>query len=87
MKFFDLTLSQTTNFRLFQIKKFADNNFKFGDIGRRFEGVENPVEKRRNYSFMSDFFFSHSVLKDSYCRHIKKMGFIWEMFKEVHKLI
>ena len=40
------TLSQTTNFILFQIE-FADKNFKFDKNGRDFaERVENTVGKR-----------------------------------------
>ena len=43
-----LTLSQTTNFRLFQIKKkLADNNFKSDGNGAKFsKSVENTVGKR-----------------------------------------
>ena len=32
-KLASLTLSQTTNFRLFQLKQFADDNFKFVENG------------------------------------------------------
>ena len=40
-----LTLLQTTNFRLFQIK-FADDNFKFDENNRKFfRMVENTVGK------------------------------------------
>ena len=43
---FALTLSQTTNFRFFQNKKIADNNFKFDDNGRKFSNkVENTLGK------------------------------------------
>ena len=41
-----LTLSETTNFRLFETEKFADDNFKFDENGRRFsKWVENSVGK------------------------------------------
>ena len=41
-----LTLSQTTNFRLFQTEKFADDNFKFDENGSKFsKQVENTVGK------------------------------------------
>ena len=37
---------QTTNFRLFQTKEFADDNFKFDENGRKLsKGVENTVGK------------------------------------------
>ena len=42
----ELTLSQMTNFRLFQNDEFADDNFKFGGNVRKFsERVENTVGK------------------------------------------
>ena len=41
-----LTHYQTTNFRLFQLKEFADDNFKFGENGRKLSKlVENTVGK------------------------------------------
>ena len=41
-----LTLSQTTNFRLYQLKEFADDDFKFDGNGRTFsKQVENTVGK------------------------------------------
>ena len=41
-----LTLSQTTNFRLFQTEEFADDNFEFDENGRKFtKQVENTVRK------------------------------------------
>ena len=50
-----LTLSQTTNFRLFQTE-FADDNSKLDNNGRKFsKGVENTVGKgeiARNEQFL-----------------------------------
>ena len=41
-----LTPSQTTNFRLFQLYEFTDDNFKFDENGRKFsKQVENTVVK------------------------------------------
>ena len=41
-----LTLSQTTNFRLFQIEKFEEDNFRFGENSRKLsKRVENTVGK------------------------------------------
>ena len=46
MVHFILTLSQTTNFRLFQTKDFADDNFKLYKNSRKFsQRVENTVGK------------------------------------------
>ena len=42
-----LTLSQTTNFRLFKLKEFADHNFKLYENVRKFSSkLENTVGKR-----------------------------------------
>ena len=41
-----LTHCQTTNFRLFKLKDFADDNFKFDENGRKLsKWVENTVGK------------------------------------------
>ena len=41
-----LTLSQTTNFRLFQTEEFADDNFRLDENGRKFsKWVENTGRK------------------------------------------
>ena len=41
-----LTLSQTTNLRLFQTEEFADDNFNFDENGRKFsKQIENTVGK------------------------------------------
>ena len=71
-----LTLSQITNFRLFQPERVADNNFKFDENGRKFsKRVENTVgkaeiacyEKLRYEQFLLFTVFS----RDLYCRHVK----------------
>ena len=42
----ELTHYQTTNFRLFQLKEFADDNFKFNENGRKLsKQVENTMGK------------------------------------------
>ena len=53
---FLLTLSQTTNFRLFQTEMLMDDNFNFDENGRNFfKWVENTVGKgeiARNEQFL-----------------------------------
>ena len=45
-KFMGMVLSQTMYFRLFKLKEFADNNFKFDENGRKFsKRVENSMGK------------------------------------------
>ena len=42
----ELTHYQTTNFRLFQLKEFADDNFKFNENERKLsKQVENTMGK------------------------------------------
>ena len=56
----DLTLSQTSNFRLFQLKEYADDSFNFDENGRKF--------------IMSDFSFSYSVFKKFVLQKHKNQG-------------
>ena len=54
----DLTLSQTTNFRLFQTipKEFVNDNFKFDENDRRFfKRVLNTLRKEENCSLQAIF--------------------------------
>ena len=43
-----LTLSQMTNFRLFQVESLADDNFKFDENGRQLSKWVENTGKRRN---------------------------------------
>ena len=65
-----LTLSQTTNFKLFQSER-ADNNFKVHENDRQFlKQVEN-TGKRRNLSLRAISPFPTVFSKHLYCRHVK----------------
>ena len=64
------TLSQMTNFRLFQTESLQTTNFKFDENGRKFsKWVENTVrkgeigcyEQKEKLLVTSNFSFSHSV--------------------------
>ena len=58
-----LTHYQMTNFRLFQLKDFADDNLKCEENGRKlFKPVEKHCEKRKIARY-EQFFFFHSVFK------------------------
>ena len=53
-----------TNFGLFQIKEFADNNFKFDENGGYFsERVENVVRKGEIACYKQFLLFQHSFEK------------------------
>ena len=67
-----LTLSQTTNFRLFQMKVFAEDNFKFDENGRKLsKQVENTVRKGEIAPYEQFLLFPQCFQKDLYCRHVK----------------
>ena len=65
-----LTLSQTTNFRLFQVERVCRRQFNFVENGRKFfKKVENTVGKGEIARANSPF---HTVFsKYLYCRPVK----------------
>ena len=67
--------SQTTNFRLFQTEKLADDNLKFDKNGRKFfNRIENTVGKEDITRKMSNFSFSHSIFKRLILQTRKNQG-------------
>ena len=76
-----LTLSQTTNFRLFQSERFAHYNFKLDENGRKFSRqVENTVGKGEIARYEQFLLFPQCFLKtctaDTY-----KPGLVLERFQ------
>ena len=76
-----LTLSQMTNFRLFQTEEFADVNFKFYDNGIKFsKWEENTMEKggiaRHEQFLLFPQSFKKTCTADKY-----KPGLVWERVK------
>ena len=62
---------QTTNFRLFQTERVADNNFEFHENSRKLSKlVESIVEKGEIAPFPTVF------SKDLYYRHIKTRAYL-----------
>ena len=67
-----LTLSRTTNFiHSSKLKEFADDNFEYDEYGKKFSKRLAILLEKEKLLVTSFFFFSHSVSKDMYCRHIK----------------
>ena len=61
-----LTLSQTTNFKLFQTVRLIDNNFKFDENGRKFsKQVENSVGKGEIDCYLQFLLFPQFFQKSS----------------------
>ena len=58
-----LTLSKTTNFRLFQTERVCKRQFKFDENGRKLSKRVENTGGRKILLDMSNFSFSHSVLK------------------------
>ena len=60
------TLSQTKNFRFFQIQNFEDNNFNFDENERNFSNrVENTVGKREIARYEQFLLFPQCFQKTS----------------------
>ena len=56
----NLTLSQTTNFRLFNLKEFADTIFRYDEnIGKFSEKIENNVGKEEIAPYEQLLLFLH----------------------------
>ena len=68
-----LTLSQTTNFGLFQTQRVCRRKFfKFDENGGKFsKSVENTVGNREIACYEKFFPFPTVFSKDSKCRHVK----------------
>ena len=75
-----LTLSQATNFRLFQTKEFADDNFEFNKDCRKFScRVENTVEKGEITCYEQFLLFPTVFSKDLIlfvCKKLNAFGFL-----------
>ena len=73
---FILTFSQTTILDASKRKEFANGNFKFDEILRKFsEWVENAVGEKEKLLVMSNFSFSQSVFKRLVLQTRKNQGF------------
>ena len=70
--FLPLTLSQTTNFRLFQIGRVSRRQFKiWWKLQEVLQTVIKHCGKRRNCSLRAISPFPTVFSKDLYCRHVK----------------
>ena len=68
-----LTHYQTTNFRLFQLKEFADDNFKFDENSRKLsKWVENTVEKGEIARYEQYLLFPTVFSKGLFPRGVKR---------------
>ena len=60
----ELTLSQTSNFRMSsKLKEFTDDNFKFDESGRKFSKLVETQWEMEKLLFTSNFSFSHAVFQ------------------------
>ena len=68
-----MTLSKTTNFRLFQTQKVADDNLKFDENGKKLSNwVENPEGKREIACYEQFLLFPTVFSKDFVLQTRKK---------------
>ena len=72
-----LTLSQTTNFRLFQTERVCRRQFQFDENGRKFsKRVKNTVEKGEITRYEQFFPVPTVFSKDLYSRHVKTRAYL-----------
>ena len=70
-----------TNFRLFQTKKFADDNFRFDENGRKLSNrVENTVGKGENARYEQFLLFPQCFQKVCFPGASKDVT-VWEWVK------
>ena len=81
-----LTHYQTTNFKLFELKDFADDNFKFDKNGRKLsKPVENTVGKGE-ISRYEQFLLLPQCFQKACFPGASKDVIVWEWFKLSEKL-
>ena len=72
-----LTLSPTTNFRLFQTERVCRQQVKFDENDRNFLQTSRKHWEKQKSPVRSMFFFSHSVFKRLLLQTLKP-GLVWE---------
>ena len=79
-----LTHYQMTNFRLFQLKEFADDNFKFDENGRKlFKQAENTVGKGEIARYEQFLLFPQCFQKACFPGASKGV-IVWEWIKALY---
>ena len=77
------TLSQMTNFRLFKLKVFADDNFELHQNSRKFsKRVENTVGKEEIARFEQFLIFPQCFQK-THTADIWNPGLVWVRVKTI----
>ena len=70
---FSITHYQTTNIRLFQSERFADDNFKFEENGRKLsKWIENTVGKGEIARYEQFLLFPTVFSKGLFLRGVKR---------------
>ena len=79
-----------TNFRLYKLKEFADDNFKFNENGKNFSKlVKNKAEKREIARYEQFLRFPHCFKKDTYmyCKCRGLFGKVLRRHKQLPMLV
>ena len=80
-----LTHYQTTNFSLFKLKDFADDNFKFDENGRKLsKRIENTVGKGEIARYEQFLLFPQCFQKACFLGVSKGVS-VWEWVKHLEK--
>ena len=67
-----------------KLRKFADDNFKFDENGRKFSKWVENCGKRRNCSLRATSPFPAVFSKSLYCRHVKTQGLFGKGLNQGH---
>ena len=82
-----LILSQTTNFRLLQLKEFPDYNFKVDENGRKFsKWIEKTVGKGE-IACSEQFLLFPQCFQKTWTADTYKPGLVWERVKPLSQLV
>ena len=78
----ELTLYQTTNFRLFKLKDFADDNFIYYENGRKFfKRIDNTVGKGE-IAHYEQFLLFPQCFQKTCTADTKNPWLVWESVKQ-----
>ena len=80
--FFLLTLSKTTNFRLFETERVWRQQFELDENGRKVSKQVETLWEKEKLLFRSNFSFSHSVFKRPLLQARKNQDLFWKGLSE-----
>ena len=71
-----------SNIRVFQLKEFTDDNFKFNENGRKFSKQVDKTVGKGKIAHCKQFLFLPPCFQKTCPADMKKPGLVWEGLKE-----